>query len=435
MSSTDVVQLDQTNNGSLGTLLTRCINQPSCMYSMSTEITRARVTKWLRAAQAPRVTPVWVWLNYPKGVPRWIELNMAALRRHAPEPLFKITLLNSSTISQYIQLPPEFGRLRSEVAASDLARLGLLARYGGLYLDADVLVAEPLNFILKLLDEHENVVYTSPGQDCRAGIFSSNFLATRPNSTLWARAYASLNDKLRNKCGGKRVRHRVCCYAQNNTPIPCRSPWGLTDWIMSTHRCVRAPARSTARLTARSTARATCLCWLHSLHWLHHHTACLPLLLLLQGHWRLRWRPTSHSPCTALGPKRASLRWRMRTPATFPPHRLRASPSFTSTGIRSALAPASGPRNRWAGRHLDGPAEVEGPAAVDGPAAVAEASTAAARAAAAAVAAVTVAAAVAQAEAAPAKPCCSVAWQLGAALASSAMTTSAASTRVQSRGM
>ena len=71
-------------------------------------------------------------------------------------------------------------------------------------IDADVLVAEPLHFVLKLLDEHENIVYTAPGQDCRSGVFSSNFLATRPNSSLWQRAWSSINEKLKNKCGGKR---------------------------------------------------------------------------------------------------------------------------------------------------------------------------------------------------------------------------------------
>ena len=140
-------------------------------------------------------------------------------------------MLNSSTIGQWIPIIKEFSQLRGVVATSDYARLGLLATYGGIYLDADVLVAEPVKFLLPILDEHENVVYTAPGQDCRSGIFSSNFIATRPNSTLWRRAFGSLVNKLQNKCGGKR-RHRVCCYAQNSTPITCRSPWGLTDYIM-----------------------------------------------------------------------------------------------------------------------------------------------------------------------------------------------------------
>ena len=105
-----------------------------------------------------------MWLSYPNGTPRWIARNMDALRRHAPPQHFRIHVLDASSVSRYLPLPPEFGRLRSQVAASDLARLGLLATYGGLYLDADVLVAEDLSFLLKYLDEHEVVVYATHTQ-------------------------------------------------------------------------------------------------------------------------------------------------------------------------------------------------------------------------------------------------------------------------------
>ena len=118
------------------------------------------------------------------------------------------------------------------MAVSDLARLGLLAKYGGLYLDADVLVTSSLTPLLKMLDEYETIAYTTPGQDCRAGVFSSNFLATRPNATLWSSAWTSIVGQLRQRCGGKR-RNKVCCYAQNGSVVPkCRTPWGLTDWVM-----------------------------------------------------------------------------------------------------------------------------------------------------------------------------------------------------------
>lgn len=292
MTSTDVTVVDETNNGSLPTLITRCMNQPACLYALSAEITQARVTRWLRASRTPRVTPIWVWLNYPNGIPRWIQLNMLALHRHAPPPLFKIILLNSSNIGKWVPLPKEYFQLRHIVAQSDFARLGLLALYGGLYLDADVLVAEPLDFVLRLLDEHENVVYTAPGQDCRSGIFSSNFLATRPNSSLWRRAWADINRKLTFKCGGK-MRHRVCCYAQNATPITCRTPWGLTDWIM---RPIAMQMASTLDLSVHCLGTKeglTPMAYAHTGHYTAAEAACVSYLHIYTtplrvgaGNWR-----------------------------------------------------------------------------------------------------------------------------------------------------
>ena len=233
MPSTDFA-LASSSNESLAQLTTRCIQSPACFYHMSKQMTRSRVEQMLQKSSPPRHRiPIWVWLNYPHGhPPQYIRLNLKALARHAPLEHFQLVVLNTSTLGAWLTLPDEFTRLAHQVAVSDLARLGLLARYGGLYVDADVLVTSTLVPLLKLLDEFETIAYTTPGQDCRAGVFSSNFLATRPNATLWAGAWSSIVGQLRNKCGGKR-RHRVCCYAQNGTVLPtCRTPWGLTDWVM-----------------------------------------------------------------------------------------------------------------------------------------------------------------------------------------------------------
>ena len=224
MPSTDLALAP--SNTTLASLVTRCLSTPACLYHLSSIVTRSRVTEWLRASRKREIIPIWVWLSYPHGAPpRWIQKNMEALARHAPPQHFRINVLNATSVRQYLTLPPEFGRLRSEVAASDLARLGLLALYGGLYLDADVLVASTLRPLLKLLDENEVVAYTTPGQDCRAGVFSSNFLATRPNTTLWLRAWDSLRTQLKSKCGGRR-RNKICCYHQNGSADTVPHPVG-----------------------------------------------------------------------------------------------------------------------------------------------------------------------------------------------------------------
>ena len=249
---TTELALAAASNDSLVDLIGRCVHRPGCLYHLSSVLTRSRLTKWLRATQPARSrVPIWVWLSYPNGVPpRWIQLNMRALERHAPAQHFRIVVLNATTLERWLPLPAEFPRLQHAVAASDVARVGLLAKYGGMYLDADVLVTSSLMRILTLLDEYEVVAYTTPGQDCRAGVFSSNFLATRPNTRLWARAWTSLTSQLQSRCVSKR-RNRVCCYDVKGAPLPtCRSPWGLTDHVM------RPVAME---LAAESTLSAHCL--------------------------------------------------------------------------------------------------------------------------------------------------------------------------------
>jgi hypothetical protein len=229
---------ESTSNSSHRSLKASCSRQPECLvdYQLSSSVPPPHMAEWL-SVSSPGSTriPVWVWLSYPNGEPpRYIRLNMQALERHAPSQHFQLVVLNASTLGRWLPLPAEFRQLRGPVAASDVARIGLLATHGGIYLDADVLVSSSLRPLVRLLDKHETVAYSAPGQDCRVGQLSSNFLATRPNSTLWSRAWASMRAQLRNRCVPRRrpVRAYVCCYAANSTPIPCKSPWAFTDHVL-----------------------------------------------------------------------------------------------------------------------------------------------------------------------------------------------------------
>ena len=149
-------------------LVRRCTGLRSCTRAMSRELPLSTVRRWLKSGDRDEIVDdrvispvfVWVWLDYEPGtMPRHVQLNLRALRRHAPRSLgFRIIYLNASSVGQWIELPAEFGRLRHKVAASDVARMGLLARYGGFYVDADVLVAAPLAPLAALLDEYEHVM-------------------------------------------------------------------------------------------------------------------------------------------------------------------------------------------------------------------------------------------------------------------------------------
>jgi len=191
-------------------------------------------------------TFVWVWLDYANRLPRHVRLNVAALHRHAPPSLgFRVVELNASSLPLWISLPKEFGSLISrKVAVSDLARIALMATYGGIYVDADVLVAVPLSPIAALLEEYEHVVYASKGQQCLRGQFSANFLISRPGTMLWTSAWAHLQVALRGTCEphgkkgkmGYRLANRrqvACCYSADGLLLPrCMTPWAVTDRIV-----------------------------------------------------------------------------------------------------------------------------------------------------------------------------------------------------------
>ena len=183
--------------------------------------------------------PIWVWMEF-KEVPRFIALNLLALRHYAGDS-FEVKLLNRSTLGDHLELPAEFERIPYAVAASDFARIGLMATRGGLYLDADFLVAQPLAPLRELLQQYDIVSYTDSARlgnvdphatavGCKGG-FAPNFVAARPNSALWSEGWRSLREQLKRRCGPP-ARHKICCFSQNRTPVPCRVPWSLTDRVV-----------------------------------------------------------------------------------------------------------------------------------------------------------------------------------------------------------
>ena len=138
--------------------------------------------------------PLWVWIEYGPVLPRYIELNLLLLRRHAP-PAFELRVLNRSNLGNYLSLPPEFARIPYAVAASDFARIGLLATYGGAYVDADFLINQNLAPLAALITKYDIVGYSDAGDaGCSQG-FAANFLVVRPNSTVFVRAWTSLTTK------------------------------------------------------------------------------------------------------------------------------------------------------------------------------------------------------------------------------------------------
>lgn len=206
----------------------------------------------------PWPLPIWLWINYPAGrVPAYIDLHVAAIRRHAPRRYFNVVVLNQSTLVSYIpDLPPEYTRLPHQTAYSDFARIALLAHYGGLYLDTDFIVTKSLVPFAAHLTNVSFVGYKSSHRPdllkdptCAMGsTFSPNFFAARPGTSVMKAAWSSLKHSLTRRCTGvssatkdasRTMAHDArafvasCCYAHaDGAPVTCQTPWQLSDAML-----------------------------------------------------------------------------------------------------------------------------------------------------------------------------------------------------------
>jgi hypothetical protein len=141
-----------------------------------------RLTAPAPAASAPEGPPIWTYWEGP--CPAWIRACRRTMQRHLPN----LRLLS----------PESFARLRAGDAdagidlahlhvahRADYVRAWLLARFGGLWIDADCLVMRPIDELPGWLAAHDFV-----GHRMRSGPISNAFIAAPPGSRIAAAYYA-----------------------------------------------------------------------------------------------------------------------------------------------------------------------------------------------------------------------------------------------------
>lgn len=145
--------------------------------------------------QFPKI--IWMyWENKPGSrKPDYLSLCQETIERNAGA--YELRVLNEKTIHDYLELPDIVFRLEDIAHRADYIRFHLLHRYGGVWLDADVVLLAPI------ADAVEPFIgkYDFLGYGREAGKPSINFMACRPSSELMRQQCAAIDTVLK----GKRV--------------------------------------------------------------------------------------------------------------------------------------------------------------------------------------------------------------------------------------
>ena len=149
---------------------------------------------------------LWVYWENKKGsnIPDYIKLCRQTLLKHASKS-FNIVELNEKNIYDYL---PELRDKEKKLGLDkliiahkvDYYRILLLYKYGGLYMDSDiVLLRDPYEIVEKLTD-YDFVGFGCTGEICHNGYSEpSNWcLASRPRGKLMGRVLKHLEQKLEN---------------------------------------------------------------------------------------------------------------------------------------------------------------------------------------------------------------------------------------------
>ncbi|OLP91771.1 hypothetical protein AK812_SmicGene26489 [Symbiodinium microadriaticum] len=169
---------------------------------------------------------IFVMWNYPSGPPLFISKNLESWLHYSHGRCHFPWMINDTNIRAFIpDLPAEFERMPYDAAKSDIVRYALLYHHGGMYLDTDFLVAKDLAPILDRINDHDLISYTTSGQSCRRGSFSSNFLAGRKGSLLYKAVWEGQKHAMTSHCDDslKANDKKVCC--ADDATRQCHIPW------------------------------------------------------------------------------------------------------------------------------------------------------------------------------------------------------------------
>ncbi|HRH75817.1 MAG TPA: capsular polysaccharide synthesis protein [Cellvibrionaceae bacterium] len=148
--------------------------------------------KTSEAGTIPKI--IWLYWHEETISSNTAELCINLIKRLHPS--FNVQVLNNTTVLRYL---PEFPRdlmQQQPNFVSDLVRLMLIEHYGGIYLDATVLLSKPIDWALRLYesDHSEAVLYYTDENTLEQEfpMVESWFIAAKPNSNFiraWREEY------------------------------------------------------------------------------------------------------------------------------------------------------------------------------------------------------------------------------------------------------
>jgi hypothetical protein len=143
---------------------------------------------------------LWLYWEGPP-MPSYIEMCKETIYKHCSNS-FNIIFLNDKTINEWL---PELNEKKIDLSRLKIAqrvdyyRILLLYKYGGLYMDIDILVMkDPIEIINKLNDEIDFVGFGCTGNVCKYGYGkpSNWLLASKPNTILMKNVLESCENKI-----------------------------------------------------------------------------------------------------------------------------------------------------------------------------------------------------------------------------------------------
>lgn len=146
------------------------------------------------------ITKPYLWLYWEGNMPAYIEMCIETIYKHCSKS-FNIVFLSKDNIDDWLpeleEKKLDFTKLKIAQRV-DFYRILLLYKYGGLYMDADIIAMRDPIEIMDKLNSYDFVGFGCTGNVCKYGYkYPSNWLlASRSNTKLMKNILISYEEKL-----------------------------------------------------------------------------------------------------------------------------------------------------------------------------------------------------------------------------------------------
>lgn len=140
-----------------------------------------------------------VWVYWENTIPTYVQLCLDTIKKHLSK--YDLRMINSQSIIDYlpdiINSPYDFTKMKIAQKV-DYYRLELLVKYGGVWIDADIIMLSNIDLIFDKLNTYDYVGFGCTGFECSYGYGrpSNWVMGSKKNGILVSRALEIVKKKL-----------------------------------------------------------------------------------------------------------------------------------------------------------------------------------------------------------------------------------------------
>ncbi len=142
--------------------------------------TSTHITYYSNENFSSNVVPkiIWTYWDDKNNIPELVKICQSTWKKNAPN--YKIYTINKNTATKWVNMPKNWENL-PPYRQSDIIRLLLIEKYGGIWLDASIILLKNFD---TFINHNELTLFLAPGSTYENPVYENWFISSPPQNYL-----------------------------------------------------------------------------------------------------------------------------------------------------------------------------------------------------------------------------------------------------------